>query len=295
MKSSTIGLILIIIAIAVIGLSSGHLINPNEPILPEPFNNGESIQQDNIEPTVTTNENQEKINQTNETQNNITNNNTNNTPNNNTPNNNTPNNNTPNNNTPNNNTPNNNTPNNNTPNNNSQNNSNTHNNTNNERTNNNDTNNTTINNTTDTTKTDNNTTDTTKTDNNTTTTSKTDNNTSTDTSTPTNKSSLVNIKSASFTTNENQKGHVKLNLGSEHSGEQVTISATFYSNGKPLNPGTYIAHTIPANGEINIDTSKEFENNPDSCTIIIKNSDGIESKVTFNLKPQNGTQTITSN
>ena len=105
----------------------------------------------------------------------------------------------------------------------------------------------------------------------------------------------MNIKSASFTTNENQKGHVKLNLGSEHSGEQVTISATFYSNGKPLNPGTYIAHTIPANGEINIDTSKEFENNPDSCTIIIKNSDGIESKVTFNLKPQNGTQTITSN
>ena len=246
MKSSTIGLILVIIAIAIIGLSSGHLINPNEPIFPEPFNTGESIQQDNIEHTINTSEQQEPINknQTNKTQNNITNNDTNNNTNNNTPNNNTPKNDTPKNDRPKN-----------------------------------DTANTTENDTAE---------------NNTTETIQTENNT-TDTQTATNEKSPVKIKSASFTTNENQKGNVKLNLGNEHSGEQVTISATFYSNGQALNPGTSIEHTIPANGEINIDTSKEFETNPDSCIIIIKTNDGIELKETFNLKPQNGTQTISLN
>lgn len=107
--------------------------------------------------------------------------------------------------------------------------------------------------------------------------------------------SSLKILGGSFSTGSgmSDKTFAKINLGSDHAGEKVKITAIWSRDGYDLNDGNILTRTISADGYVEFNSLNAFSEYPDHAYIKLYDMDGtIIDTMDVTLNPSSGTQTF---
>ncbi|MBR4448484.1 zinc ribbon domain-containing protein [Methanobrevibacter sp.] len=107
--------------------------------------------------------------------------------------------------------------------------------------------------------------------------------------------SSISILGGSFSTGsaEEDKTYARINVGTEHAGEDVIVQIFYSRDGNALNHGNMVPATVHSDGYLEIASADAYHYYPDYATIKIydSNSNLITTK-SVSLSPQSGTQTF---
>ena len=107
--------------------------------------------------------------------------------------------------------------------------------------------------------------------------------------------SSISILGGSFSTGsaEEDKTYARINVGTQHAGEDVIVQIFYSRDGNALNHGNMVPATVHSDGYLEIASADAYHYYPDYATIKIydSNSNLLTTK-SVSLSPQSGTQTF---
>ncbi|MCQ2972209.1 MAG: zinc-ribbon domain-containing protein [archaeon] len=110
-----------------------------------------------------------------------------------------------------------------------------------------------------------------------------------------NANSPLKILGCSFTTGSANadKTYAHINVGKQHAGQTVKITAIWSRDGNNLNNGNLLTRTVDSNGYVDFNSANAFKYYPDKAVVKLYNNDGsLADQLTVNLSPTSGTQTF---
>lgn len=103
----------------------------------------------------------------------------------------------------------------------------------------------------------------------------------------------MSIRGGSFSTGSHlsDKTYAKINVGSEHAGENVKIQILYSRDGSSLNDGNMVSKTVTSDGYIEVASADSYRYYPDYAKITIYDESGnaIDTQE-VSLSPESGTQ-----
>lgn len=105
----------------------------------------------------------------------------------------------------------------------------------------------------------------------------------------------MSILGGSFSTGGGleDKTYASIYVGSEHSGEKVTIQIYYSRDGSTLNNGNMVPKTVNSNGYIEVASAEPYKYFPDFAEINLYDSSGnLLDTQSVSLNPESGTQTF---
>lgn len=105
----------------------------------------------------------------------------------------------------------------------------------------------------------------------------------------------MSILGGSFSTGGglDDKTYASIYVGSEHSGEKVTIQIYYSRDGSTLNNGNMVPKTVNSNGYIEVASAEPYKYFPDFAEINLYDSSGnLLDTQSVSLNPESGTQTF---
>lgn len=105
----------------------------------------------------------------------------------------------------------------------------------------------------------------------------------------------LNILGGSFSTGsgESDKTYARINVGTQHAGENVIVQILYSRNGNSLNNGNMVPATVHSDGYLEIASADAYHYYPDHATIKIYDSNSkLLATHSVSLSPTSGTQTF---
>lgn len=107
--------------------------------------------------------------------------------------------------------------------------------------------------------------------------------------------SSISILGGSFSTGSDDadKTYARINVGTQHAGENVIVQIYYSRDGNNLNNGNMVPATVHSDGYLEISSADAYKYYPDHATINIYDSNSkLLTSTSVNLSPTSGTQTF---